>query len=389
MVTSKSSSVRSSIERPSAMPALLISTSIGPSSRSTPATMPFTAAALRDVGADRRSPGRPACGSPRPPAFASAAFVDIVHRHGGAGFGQRNRDGAADAARPAGHQRNPALQHRHSALRVSTPPARHVTRLSTNRSIPHGSHGLRRVPRASSSDRRKSHPAVPPRPQVRRAPGRAGLRRVLVRRASFVGLGDDRLARDVPGRRRRAHQAHQARHRRGLAALSPSLQRGPAHGAARPHDGRPRHLRLGPGRAAVRRPHARHRPDDPARPPGRRDRRHPPPVQGRARHQEDRVVHAAGRGPAAPAAAGGHGVRRRLAGQPVGHDAGRQVRHRHHLAGLDVERRACCRCRRNGASPSRPPPSTAPRSTARTGACCSPGTSPRRARRRAKRRNTA
>ena len=33
--------------------------------------------------------------------------------------------------------------------------------------------------------------------------------------------------------------------------------------------------------------------------------------------------------------------------------------------------RASCRCRRNGASPSRRPPSTAPRSTARTGACCS------------------
>ena len=92
----------------------------------------------------------------------------------------------------------------------------------------------------------------------------------------------------------------------------------------------------GPRRAAVRRPHARHRPDGPARPPGRRDRRHPPPVQGRARHHEDRLVHPAGRRPAAPAAAGGHAVRRRLADQPVGHDAGRQVRHRHHLAGLDV-----------------------------------------------------
>ncbi len=101
---------------------------------------------------------------------------------------------------------------------------------------------------------------------------------------------------------------------------------------------RPRHLRLGPGRAAVRRPHARHRPDDAARPPGRGDRRHPPPVQRRARHPEERVVHAAGRGPAAAAAAGGHAVRRRLADQPVGHDAGRQVRHRHHLARLDVER---------------------------------------------------
>ena len=77
----------------------------------------------------------------------------------------------------------------------------------------------------------------------------------------------------------RAHQAHQARHRRDLAALPPPVQRRPAHGAARPHDRRPRDLRLGPGRAAVRRLHARHRPDDPARPPGRGDRRHPPPVR--------------------------------------------------------------------------------------------------------------
>ena len=53
---------------------------------------------------------------------------------------------------------------------------------------------------------------------------------------------------------------------------------------------------------------------------------------------EERLVHAAGRGPAAAAAAGGHAVRRRLADQPLGHDAGRQVRHRHHLDRLDVER---------------------------------------------------
>ena len=90
------------------------------------------------------------------------------------------------------------------------------------------------------------HPdaAVPPRPRLRRAPRRARLRRVLVRRAPLQRLGDDRLARDVPGRGRRAHQAHQARHRRGLAALPPSVQRGPAHGAARPHDRRPGDLRL-------------------------------------------------------------------------------------------------------------------------------------------------
>ena len=51
---------------------------------------------------------------------------------------------------------------------------------------------------------------------------------------------------------------------------------------------------------------------------------------------EDRVVHAAGRRAAAAAAAGGDAVRGRLADQPVGHDARRQVRHRHHLDRLDV-----------------------------------------------------
>ena len=58
-------------------------------------------------------------------------------------------------------------------------------------------------------------------------------------------------------------------HRRDLAALPQPLQRRAAHGAARPHDRRPRDLRLRPRRAALRRLHARHRSDDPARPPGR------------------------------------------------------------------------------------------------------------------------
>ena len=158
-----------------------------------------------------------------------------------------------------------------------------------------------------------------------------------MRRASFLGLGNDRLAGDVSGRRRRAHQAHQARHRRGLAALSPSLQRRPAHGAARPHDRRPRHLRLRPGRARLRRAYARHRSDDAARPPGRGDRDHSPAVQGRARHRQERLVHHERRRAADPAAAGRDAVRGGVADLAVGHDAGRQIRHRHHFAGLDVD----------------------------------------------------
>ena len=41
----------------------------------------------------------------------------------------------------------------------------------------------------------------------------------------------------------------------------------------------------------------RHRSDDPARPPGRGDRHHPPPVQGRAGHRQERMVQPAGRRP--------------------------------------------------------------------------------------------
>ena len=65
---------------------------------------------------------------------------------------------------------------------------------------------------------------------------------------------------------------------------------------------------------------------------------HPPAVQRRAGDREERLVHAAGRRAADPAAAGGDAVRRRLADQPVGHDAGRQARHRRHLDRLAVER---------------------------------------------------
>ncbi len=96
----------------------------------------------------------------------------------------------------------------------------------------------------------------------------------------------------------------------------------------------------GPGRAGLGRPHARHRSDAAARPPGRGHRRHPPPVPRRARHAQVRLVHAAGRRAAAAAAAGGDAVRRRLPDQPLGHDPGRQARHRRHLDRVAVGGRA-------------------------------------------------
>ena len=104
---------------------------------------------------------------------------------------------------------------------------------------------------------------------------------------------------------------------------------------------------------------------------------------------QERLVRPAGRGPAAPAAAGGDAVRRRLADQPVGHDARRQVRHRHHLAGLDVDRGPDRAADAVGLRRDARRRSTARPSTARTGACCSTGTSPRPARRRARRPSTA
>ena len=159
-----------------------------------------------------------------------------------------------------------------------------------------------------------------------------------MRRAPFERLGDDRLARDVPGRGGRALEAHQARHRGRLAALSPPVQCRAAHGAARLHDRRAGDLRVGPGRARLGRAHAGDGPDGAARPPGRGDRRHPAAVQRRAGDREKRLVHLAGRGIAALAAAGGDAVCRRLADQPLGHDTRRQARGRRHLDRIDVGR---------------------------------------------------
>ncbi len=78
----------------------------------------------------------------------------------------------------------------------------------------------------------------------------------------------------------------------------------------------------------------------------------------------------AGRRPAAAAVAGGDAVRGRLADQPVGHDAGRQARHRHHLDRLAVGGRAERPADAVGLRRGRRRRSTARPSIARTGACC-------------------
>ena len=95
----------------------------------------------------------------------------------------------------------------------------------------------------------------------------------------------------------------------------------------------------GPGRAGLRRAYARHRSDDAARSSGRGHRDHPPAVQRRARDRQERLVHHERRRAANPAAAGRDAVRGGVADLAVGHDAGRQIRHRHHFARLDVDAR--------------------------------------------------
>src|ERR1700730_7028845 len=78
----------------------------------------------------------------------------------------------------------------------TTPP-----RIIKSGEKPNGTPEIRSLPRPASPDRLASDAAPPPRPRFRRADRCARLRRILVWRASFLGLGDDRLAGDVFGRR--------------------------------------------------------------------------------------------------------------------------------------------------------------------------------------------
>jgi len=99
------------------------------------------------------------------------------------------------------------------------------------------------------------------------------------------------------------------------------------------------HLRLGPRRARLRRAHARHRSDDPARPPGRSDR-----VIRRLFNGERVTVKATGSSMNDAALqirppAGGDAVRRRLADFALGMRSPANT-DRHHLARLDVDARA-------------------------------------------------
>ena len=161
---------------------------------------------------------------------------------------------------------------------------------------------LRRVLRPVPPRRAEPDAGPRVRPRARRRPRPPRLRRGLVRRAPLGRLRDHRLPGDLHRRRRRAHEAHQARHRRRVAPLPPPLAGGRPAGPARPPHPRPHDLRRRPGRAADRRLHHGHRPGRPAPDDGGVAGGHPrPAAQRRAGHARDRLVHDARGPPAVPA----------------------------------------------------------------------------------------
>ena len=133
------------------------------------------------------------------------------------------------------------------------------------------------------------------------APRPARLRRGVDRRAPLRRLRDHLVARGVHRDRGGTDEAHPARQRRQLAAVPPPAAARRPLRAARPPHARPRHARLRARPAHVRRAHARH----PGRPTAAAHARGARSDHGAAarrdRHDGDRLVHAAGRAPAAEA----------------------------------------------------------------------------------------
>ena len=99
------------------------------------------------------------------------------------------------------------------------------------------------------------------------------------------------VAGGVHCRRGPAHQPHQAGHGRGEPAVSPPADGGQPHGAAGPHDLRPRAVRSRPGRAPRRRLHDGHSTRTATGAHGRVPGRHPAPVhRNRADQLQERLV---------------------------------------------------------------------------------------------------
>ena len=229
---------------------------------------------------------------------------------------------------------------------------------------------VRYVPRPPSPVRREPDAAVPARPRVRRAPRPARLRRVLVRRAPLLRLGDDRLARRCSWPPPGSAPSH--------ISSAPASCRLPYH---HPFNVAQRIVQLdhmtngraifgsGPGALPVRRPHARHRPDGPARPPGRGARRSSSGCSaGEERFSYKGGLVRAERRPRSSSCRCRRTSRwRGVVDQAVGNDARRKVRHGRAVDRLRTRPRASRRCRPSGASPRRRPRTTARSSTGRTG----------------------
>ena len=172
-------------------------------------------------------------------------------------------------------------------------------------------YAFRRLHGAVSPGRRQPHTVHRARQRAGRVARPARLRRGVDRRAPLRRLRDHRQSRAVHRRRGGAHQAHQARNRRRVAALPQPDDGGRPPDAARPPDTRARDVRRRSGAAAFGRHHARHRSAPAARHDGRGSRRDHSASARRGGDEEDRLVRAARRPPAArsvqPAASGDRG----------------------------------------------------------------------------------
>ncbi|CAA9303059.1 MAG: FIG01024279: hypothetical protein, partial [uncultured Friedmanniella sp.] len=192
-----------------------------------------------------------------------------------------------------------------------------------------GQAAVRHLPGPVPPCRGEPHAGPAAGPRAGGAPRPAGLRRGLDRRAPLGGQRDHRLAGDLHRRRRRAHQADQAGHRRHLDHLPQPALGGRAHGDAGPPDPRPGDARLRPGLAAHRLDDARAGPDRHPRAAAGRPGHHHAAAARRDRHRDDQDPHP-GRRPAAPAALHPAALRDRGRRRRLTHRAadGRHARHR-------------------------------------------------------------
>ena len=137
------------------------------------------------------------------------------------------------------------------------------------------------------------------RPRAHPAPGSAGLRRGMDRRAPLRRQRDHRLAGDLHRRGGRAHAPHQARHRRHVDRVPQPTLGGRAHGAPRPPHTRAHDARRRPWLAADRLGDDRPQPDRHARAARRQPRHHhAAAARRRAGHRRDPDAQALRRAPA-------------------------------------------------------------------------------------------